>query len=1803
MAEDNTHPESETEAPPAEQLESGAYEVIRSRLLAHGQDLRDRLASLNAARKSTFGSIEAQLVATERVTTANNCIPRDLVTIGERVLFGFNVQLGLRSEMRLADVFAVYLFQGRAFKELPLDPIQDARFVEDFQNLYRYYKHTRFAKFAAIGPHLYMVFQVSSVPTDVKTFKWLIGEDGTLTYLDNRSDHEYRFPAQHEFEWTRATRDMHRFGLHPHVSIRDRIFVETVGGDLTIKIEDNTATGEGIYTEPVDDPDQTLDDAAIYYACVGNLILLKIQPYSEKAFRYIVYSEKVQQACRIDAIENSCVLLPEDHGLIFANGYYLQTGEYKQFGLAFTDMLFEKSIASQNGEDYLYAFYNRESGTYILLSYNMIAQRVDTPTVCHGYSLADNGEMIFFRSQGEPQKYHTNQIWPTPYVGPNYVPSTQKDSYLYRVGNRDIVRCMAGCQGILNLIGREDSYANLYLDIVKHTTDILDAYFWLEREETGNLRQPLTAIREAAAAAIEEFEKVVRLRRIAREQLAAVQEETRKLSAAIRTSRFETIDEYVQALSQLRSLRGQIISRREVRYVDLAAVGELEAAVDAQTADLAQRCVEFLLAPDALKPYAERIEATAGGIADLGKVTDAKEVAAAVDRCGQELDMLIEIVSNLKIDDATQRTAIIDNISAIYARVNQIRAALKNRIQELAAVEGVAEFGSQLKLLNQSVINFLDICDTPAKCEEYLGKLMIQLEEMEGRFADFDDFVEQLARKREEIYNAFESRKLALVEANNKRADGLLRSAERILKGIRTRAAALESVSDINGYFAADLMIDKVRDLIRSLTDLGDPVKADDIQSRLKTIQQDAVRQLKDRQDLFVAGTNVIRLGNHRFSVNTQALDLTVVPRGGEMYLHLTGTNFFEAITDEGFLRTREAWAQEVVSEDRSVYRAEYLAFLLFRELLRPGANPDADAVRRMDADARTRFVQAYMGPRYNEAYIKGVHDQDAGRILAVLLEMHAEAGLLRYHPSARALAAVFWQQYADEERKRLIQAKLRGLGALGRLYPAQTPQARTLAELRGLLQVFVDATGLFDPTLLDEAAAYLFHVLAAEEGEPISAEAGRLFGIFQEELRRRGAEREFTQALREVRAEPAAAFALLRDWTRAALADEDADALLYLDEVATLLYRDSFERKRVASVSLLRTVDGLAGSHPRLEKGLCRIGCNEFMLRLAGFADRTVPRFEAFQAAKSRIVERARAEMRLEEFRPRVLTSFVRNRLLDRVYLPLVGDNLAKQVGVVGENKRTDLMGLLLLISPPGYGKTTLMEYVANRLGLIFMKINGPAIGHRVTSLDPAEAPNASAREELEKLNLALEMGDNIMLYVDDIQHCHPEFLQKFISLCDAQRKIEGVYKGRTRTYDLRGRKVCVVMAGNPYTESGELFKIPDMLANRADTYNLGDIIGDNGEDFRLSYLENALTSNPVLAPLASRSQQDVYGLIRIAQSGSTDGVDLEGNYTREEMAEFVSVLKKLLRVRDVVLAVNQEYIRSAGQADEFRTEPAFKLQGSYRNMNRIAEKVLPVMNDDEIEALMQTHYENEAQTLTTGTESNLLKFKELGGRLGPAEAARWEEIQRTFRRNQVFRGPGSDDRTGQVLAQLASLGDGLGAIRDALREGASRLQESGPEAAANGRPAQLVLDDDTLDRMGGLFEKLAASLPAAREARPTALEAKLDTETLAAIERLLARLPAPPGGGEGAVAAGPGGVPRIEIVNKVPQGMLFVLRQQYKMLETLFDPLLKRATDQSERFEEMQKRLEGLFLSYENLIQQIDKGNRLRRQSRKKE
>lgn len=408
---------------------------------------------------------------------------------------------------------------------------------------------------------------------------------------------------------------------------------------------------------------------------------------------------------------------------------------------------------------------------------------------------------------------------------------------------------------------------------------------------------------------------------------------------------------------------------------------------------------------------------------------------------------------------------------------------------------------------------------------------------------------------------------------------------------------------------------------------------------------------------------------------------------------------------------------------------------------------------------------------------------------------------------------------------------------------------------------------------------------------------------------------------------------------------------------------------------------------------------------------------------------------LKLDTFKPQILSSFVRNKLINDVYFPLIGANLAKQLGTVGSDKRTDRMGMLLLVSPPGYGKTTLMEYMAERMGLVFMKINGPSLGYDIVSTDPAEAKNAGARQELEKLNLALEMGDNVMLYLDDIQHCNPEFLQKFISLADGQRKIEGIYNRESKTYDLRSKRFCLVMAGNPYTESGEKFKIPDMLANRSDTYNLGEISGSKTDLFDLSLIENALMSNEYLTRLTQPGMENLYELYECVITDNPAD-NLKGNFSSNEISDFRAVLKNTIMVRNTVLKVNKEYISSAAMSDDYRNEPPFKLQGSYRNMNKLIAQIQPILKTDEVTQIILNHYQNESQTLTTGAEANMLKLKELMGTISQQETERWDEIKKTFVKNKTIKGLGETDRMSQIVALLAQFGDGLEGIKEALKK-----------------------------------------------------------------------------------------------------------------------------------------------------------------------
>jgi len=91
---------------------------------------------------------------------------------------------------------------------------------------------------------------------------------------------------------------------------------------------------------------------------------------------------------------------------------------------------------------------------------------------------------------------------------------------------------------------------------------------------------------------------------------------------------------------------------------------------------------------------------------------------------------------------------------------------------------------------------------------------------------------------------------------------------------------------------------------------------------------------------------------------------------------------------------------------------------------------------------------------------------------------------------------------------------------------------------------------------------------------------------------------------------------------------------------------------------------------------------------------------------------------------------------------------------------------------------------------------------------------------------------------------------------------------------------------------------------------------------------------------------------------------------------------------------------------------------------MNRLSEKVLPLMTKQEVTSLIHDHYQNESQTLTTGAEANLLKFHEMEGSLTEEQTTRWDAIKSDFAKQKLL-GGGDNDPVTRVVAQLTSIND----------------------------------------------------------------------------------------------------------------------------------------------------------------------------------
>ncbi|WP_194867005.1 DNA repair ATPase [Pseudoalteromonas sp. PPB1] len=1628
-------------------LEQGSYQLIKRRLSNFGSELRTQVDILNDQRVDAFGSTELKVQGRARVRTEHNCIPRDIVLIGDKLIFAYNVFMGLKQSTHVSDVFSVQklVLQDDHYEVEPYPSetkfLTDARFLRDFDELYTYYKETRLQHLFVQGGKLFALFQIGDRLSDVRVFRWQIAADNTLDYIDNRGERDIQEHSGFDFEWTRTDRAQHEEGRHPHINVLDKVFVETVGGDLTIKIENNTETGEGIYSEPVEDSNQSLADCELYYAQVGELILLKVQPYREKQWRYFVYNCRTQQVLRQDAIGQACVQLPEDHGIIFPGGYYLQSGQTRYFEEKIDDLEFHRQLKSPNGEDVLYVFYEPAEGRYALFAYNIIEKNLQNPIYCHGYGIYEDGLTLTFKAeQEEAERVHPIQIWQSPFCSAQFAANAPTPTSVFgRIGNPDLVRAISDLYSVCKAISEQNPSVFHYEDLISHTRGILDRYHWLAEADFSTINTQLHDIFETSEQVLDEFEKVSQIQQSARQAEADIEQESHQVLREVRPDSFKQASEFVASLDALKLLKGKVISLEEVKYINLDVLSAIQSNIDEQTQVLSHATAAFLQQDKALAPYHEQLRDINEKSEQSDSVTELKGYLGSLETLGDELDLLNHTMLDLEIEDSRVRTQILEDVSAVYALVNRAKAAVEIRRKSLGSVEAKAEFAARFKLFSQSITSALSAAKTPEQCDEQLSRLLIQLEELESQFSEYDEFLAEILAKRDDVYESFEAHKQQLIDERQRRALNLATAAERILQGVSRRTQNFTELDQINGYFASDPMISKLRSLTQELKELGDEVKADDIAAKLKASKDQGIRSLRDKQDIYSDGGKTVKIGKHGFSVNKQVLDLTLLPRDDELMLHLTGTEYFDVIPDpqarSQLAEAADYWTQTLPSERPEIYRGEFLAAQILRAAQRGESDLSIEQLLcALQEESLLSVVQAFAEPRYQEGYEKGIHDFDAAQILTLLLKQKNELGLLIYPASCRVMAQLFVSTLDEAQLQPLQQQATQAQLMASTLNDPRFNQL-LIGELSELISSFGVQLGDYTASLAQYSAPlsaeYLIQVLARSKGLPqfeLQSGARKLAEQFQSMAKAKG----FWQTLQATFAELntlSDKCRLASGWLSAYGEQHGASREDQIEAANYLLLADHKGLSyQVKDVQAQTQVSGLMGQHSRIEEQTLALDYAEFLARTSAYIEQALPAYQGYQQLKADVLQAQKARLQLEEFKPRPLSSFVRNQLIDKVYFPIIGDNLAKQIGASGSAKRTDLMGMLLLISPPGYGKTTLIEYVANRLGLTFVKVNCPSIGHDQVSLDPSQAINATAAKEIDKINQSFEMGNNVMLYLDDIQHTNPEFLQKFISLCDGSRRIDGVWNGKSKTYDLRGKKFAVVMAGNPYTESGESFKIPDMLANRADIYNLGDTLAGCEQEFAMSFVENALTSNAVLAPLANRNMADLYKLVRIAQGEDISLNELEYGYSQAQVNEISSVLQKLLVIRETVLKVNAQYIASAAQDDNYRTEPPFKLQGSYRNMNKMAEKVVAAMNQEELENLIQDHYRGEAQTLSKGSEENLLKLGELRDTLTAEESERWAQIKADYARLNRANDAGSPALL--AVEQLAEVSGALSQI-----------------------------------------------------------------------------------------------------------------------------------------------------------------------------
>ena len=187
-----------------QQLAAGTYEVLRNRSSRRGVG---PAVTACAVERSQGGGLWQHRNGPDRDRTRDYrtqlCASRPGL---DRRSTPVRLQRSIRTENRdnaLADVFALYDLRGDSSTGQCWSCFATNDSSTIFTRSTVLQRQSSFQGSSREDLCCYMIFRSRQDSRDIKAFKWRVSPNDRIEYVDNRSDHEVRYPPQHDFAGTR----------------------------------------------------------------------------------------------------------------------------------------------------------------------------------------------------------------------------------------------------------------------------------------------------------------------------------------------------------------------------------------------------------------------------------------------------------------------------------------------------------------------------------------------------------------------------------------------------------------------------------------------------------------------------------------------------------------------------------------------------------------------------------------------------------------------------------------------------------------------------------------------------------------------------------------------------------------------------------------------------------------------------------------------------------------------------------------------------------------------------------------------------------------------------------------------------------------------------------------------------------------------------------------------------------------------------------------------------------------------------------------------------------------------------------------------------------------------------------------------------------------------------------------------------------------------------------------------------------------------------------------------------------------